>query len=453
MPDLTQSRPKQNGTGAEEHPAAGERPSLKGIIGILPVPRTLGSFVILITILAFIAGEARNELALTLLGTVFLTILAYCFFSVLFLGLLHRRKARSLSLFILSENVNTGKEGELVIKSSGGDPPKKSYFWRLPAVLIRCELCLETKDGRVIRHYADPGTENYSKFPVKERGAYYGKCERLVIFDAPLFFRLSLPVGNSVSSKPRLLALPRPAEEAAALSLKSGGAEQRSEPHYRKSDELTDHRPYVPGDDPRRINWKLYSHAPLGDLFVREGESVPPPHSRLLIMIDTEADATLYSVNEGRRAVDLLCENALAAALEFSARGMDILIGYSGQSAESGSGTGSPLNAAELASRLAWPAAIFRPNAAIRAVLPRAPEDRSVLILALPRSSTESSALDLFIKNRETRQSADLVFLYDAESQKAVELEGAARACVNLYNRRPGVHAEKIAVAAQGREN
>jgi len=481
-----ESKPDQYHTGGRF------RPYIGGIIRIFPVPRTLGSFIILVTVLAFIAGKFRNELALTLLGTVLLISLVYCFFGVFFLGIIQRRKARLLSMVIVSETVSTGKEGELLIKTSSGEPLKKNYFWRFPAILIRCELCLETNDGRVIRHYADPGIEKYSRFPVRERGAYYGVYERLVVFDAPGFFRLSLPVENSgpeqssgpmrrvlQNKTPRLLAFPSPAEDPVHLSIKSGGTERRNEVHYRKSDDLTDHRPYVPGDDPRRINWKLYSHVPLGELFVREGEPEPPPHSRLLILIDTETDRSLYTADEARLAVDMLCEIALAAALEFFSQGMEILIGYTGGEAyisdEVSSGPGGlsggqrtggrliggkaesgPLNAAELASALAWPAAISEWN---RAVLPNAPEDRTVLILALPRSTAEPSALDRFLKNRDARQNVDIVFLYSAENQRtggrqSAELENSARISVNLYNGRSGVHAEKIAVSpARERKN
>ena len=200
----------------------------------------MGSFVILITVLAFLAGWIRNELAITLLGTVFLCILAYCFLAVFLLGVIHRRKAGLLSLVIVSETVNAGTEGELFIKTGGSDQNKRNRFWSLPAVLIRCELCLETKDGRVIRHYAKPGAEKYSSFPVKERGAYYGKHGsradslrteglrsegRLIIFDAPGFFRLPIPAGNKVPplAGPRLFAVPRPAEELIPVSLRYGG--------------------------------------------------------------------------------------------------------------------------------------------------------------------------------------------------------------------------------------
>jgi hypothetical protein len=96
--------------------------------------------------------------------------------------------------------------------------------------LIRCELRLETRDGRVIRHYADPGKENFCSFPVQERGAYYSNLlsgqnigeprifdaaaqraqvrfhDRFVVSDAAGFFRISLPLHQNEGA--RLLAVP-----------------------------------------------------------------------------------------------------------------------------------------------------------------------------------------------------------------------------------------------------
>ena len=449
--------------------------------GVFPFPQTLGFFIILVTVLGFVAGWLRNELVLTLLGTIFLTILAYCFLGIFFLGLIYRRKAKTLSMVITSETVSAGKDGEVLLKTKG-DTPKRNYFWRLPALLVRCELHLETFDGRVIRHYTDPGAEKFSNFPVKERGAYFGEDDRLVISDAPGFFQLSLPIGgnspaegkqtNNKNEKPRLLSLPSPMEETLHFPVSSGGTTQRNEPHFRKSDELLDHRPYVPGDDPRRINWKLFSHAPLGDLLVREGEPEPPPHSRLLILIDSEVDLSLYTFNEGRQAVDLLCESALTAAQDFSLRGIDILIGYTGGKIIGGKEESAAMNATEIASALACPAAIFRSPSSLQqrrfrikpekaglpeenspASLPDAPEDRSLLILALPRTFAETSvpyALDQFIKKQSTHQNTDLVFLYSTGNRKTSELEESAAACVNLYNKKSKIRVVKIELNAAG---
>ena len=454
--------------------------------GLFPIPRTMGSFIILITILAFLAGALKNELALSLLGTVFLTVLVYCYLGVFFLGLLHRRKIRTLSLVISPETVPIGGEGELYVKSSS-QVAGKGHIFRLPAIFARCELCLKTADSRVIRHYINIGKEKYVRFPVKERGAYFSGLhsaadfspeaehgsavyDSFVVFDALGFFRLSLPIQQSEGV--RLLVLPHPGEEPVSIFPRAGGTEQRNEPHYRKSDELTDHRPYVPGDDPRRINWKLYGHTPMGELFVREGESQPPPHSRLLILLDTEADSSLYTLDEARRAVDLLCETALAAALEFTAQGMDILIAHTSlRTVPDNNPVNAPLNAAEPAIALAWPAAIAWPrpvNAELpRIVVPRinlpeanfahASRDRAVLILTLPRAlfrtQAGSSALDLFLKHREARQEVDILFLYDAHSPRAAELENSAGSCVNLYNGKQGIHAKKSAAASSGKNS
>ena len=404
----------------------------------LPRPRSLGSFVILLTLLSFTAGRIRGEPALILLGTIFLVVLAYCFAVVLLSGILNRRKALSLSMVIVSKTVPVGGEGELAIAS--GAPSSIKRFWGIPAVLIRCELCIETKDGRVIRHFANPATENFSSFPVKERGAYSSKRDRLVIFDAPGFFSLGFSIYQN--ENPRLLALPNPAEEAIPLFLRSGGTEERNEPHYRKSNELINHRPYVPGDDPRRINWKLYSHVASGELFVREGESEPPPCSRLLILIDTEADSSLYSLDEGRRAIDLLCESALASAMIFSSRGMDVLIGYTGGGITGGGEESAPLDSSQLAAALAWPAVINWP--ASSGELPQAPGEAGVLVLALPRkvagdTSASQSALNKFLNKRQ--QETNLVFIYKAEGRKAAEIEQEAARCISFYSGKSGVHA------------
>ena len=437
---------------------------------LIPRLKTMGCFVILLALLAFGAGKLRNELVLTLLGTIFLVILLYCFLAVFISGLIYRLKIRHVSMTILNEVVSVGKEGTLSIM---GQSSGKRVFRRFPAVIFRYELYLETKDGRVIICYIDPDHEKDCNFPVKERGAYYGEYDRFRIFDAPGFFSLCLPVYRSKS--PRLLAVPFPVEDTITVPLKPGGSEERKEPHFRKSDEFIDHRPYVPGDDPRRINWKLYSHAPLGDLFVREGESEPPPHSRLLILIDTEVDQSLYSINEGRRAVDLLCESALALASEYISKGLDINIGWTGGNIiGSVKENGFPGNA-EISAALAWPSALrtlnsskkesrFRaaagghfPKADYQQELPKTAEDRAILIIALPRTlrsgqSTKVSALDKFLLSRETRHEADILFLLDSQNEKtgtrrAVELEDAARACLNLYNKKSGIHSNLAAVS------
>lgn len=421
------------GSTASKPPAEITEASLKGTgsgkLPLVPRPGTLGIFVMLVTLLAFAAGHLRNELALTLLAAVFLTILVYCFAVVFLLALFHRRRLSSISANVMTKIVTAGKEGEVRFTAKG-------RFFRLPGVLIRYELKLETLDGRVIRHIFDPAlasAKGTSFFAVRERGAYYGSRDELAVFDVPGFFRLAFPIPQG--DDPRLLAVPVPAEESISFSIRSGGEEQRSEPHYLRTDDLTDHRPYIPGDDPRRINWKLYGHA--GDLFVREGEPEPPPHSRLVILLDTQADPGLYNPEESRRAVDILCRNALAAALEFSGQGIEVSIGHTGGKIREG-------KASELAPALAWPAAL---PMASPLDLPSLPKARplsgaaGILILALPRAYAESAALDRFLKNRGPDKNVDLLFLYEERNAKAADLKEAAETCAAIYGRKPGIHA------------
>ncbi|GHU15364.1 hypothetical protein FACS1894163_01790 [Spirochaetia bacterium] len=404
-------------------------------------PQPMGIIIFIIIIAAFIAGEIRQELALTLTASVFLAAWAWCLIMTLILALLHCKRALALSTRISPQEIAAGTRAEVFFSASlaqvSASKKPTGRFFRLPAILIRYHIKLKTLDGRSAGHIFDPDTldQGACSFEVPLRGAYYSDYDELAIFDAPGFFRFSWRLVQS--SDPRLLASPRAAEEPVSVRVRSGGTEQRNEPHYRRTDNLIDNRPYIPGDDPRRINWKLFSHG--GDLFVREGEPEPPPHSHILIMVDTQCDPALYSAEAGRLAVDRLCENALAAALECAAKGMDVLVGYTGGEVRGGT-------PAELAVALAWPAALpLGANGSVRHLnsdYPDAP-DRGFLILALPRTigggGAESTALDRFLKKRDVKQGTDLIFLYEGE-----QLDGPAETCAAIYGQKGGVHARRI---------
>jgi uncharacterized protein (DUF58 family) len=383
----------------------------------------LGGAAAFVALLAFVAGSLRKELALTLMNSVFLAVLAYTFLGVLILAGLHKKKALTLSVRPAARNISPGNRGEVLLTRAGSGEDR---FFRFPGILIRYSLRLGTRDGRIIRHIFDPdaSAEGERFFAVRERGAYYGSRDGFIIADCLGFFRVVLPLPREES--PRLLAQPAPAAESIPVYVRSGGNVQRIEPRFRRTDDLTDHRPYIPGDDPRRINWKLYGHG--GDLFVREGEPEPPPHSRLVILVDTQADPALFTPETARLGVDLLCENALALALEYLGRGMDIQIGYTGGGLRGGS-------AAEAAEALAYPAAL--PLTAGEE-LPEA-DDRGVLLLALPRDSGEGAALEKFLRNRGGKQPVDLVFLYQGEA-----LDESAETCVRWYRQKAGVHARRL---------
>jgi uncharacterized protein (DUF58 family) len=383
---------------------------------VFPIPQNLGVFVLILTGMALFAGRIQAEIALSLMGVVFLVSLGYCFVAMLFLGFVNRKRAASATAWILTRQIRAGEESELAFTLNV--PYESKRFIRLPGILVRYELHIATKDRRRVRYMFDPDVlrNKVNTFPVPERGAYYSNADdtdRLMLSDALGFFQLYLRVP--VDTGCRLLAIPKLAE-LLPVQTRSGGEEQRSAPRFLRTDNLIDHRPYIPGDDPRRINWKLYGH--IGDLFIREGEPEPPPHSQLLILVDTQADRACYREEAARRGVDLLCESALAIVAEYAERGMEISVGYSGGNIAGG-------NLQELAAFLAYPVAI---GLSAEPVLPMPVEERGVFILALPRAQFGNSALDQFLRNRNARLVVDIVFLYSDE-----RLTTAAETCARFY--------------------
>jgi hypothetical protein len=51
------------------------------------------------------------------------------------------------------------------------------------------------------------------------------------------------------------------------------------------ADEFFEVRKYYPGDDPKKINWKMFAHT--NELFIRKKEETPPPKSNILFIIDS----------------------------------------------------------------------------------------------------------------------------------------------------------------------
>ncbi|MDR1446311.1 MAG: DUF58 domain-containing protein [Treponema sp.] len=418
----------------------------------------MGVFVFLIVILAFIAGLFRNELALFLVAAVLLAIWAYCLLFTLILAFLNRKRARSLSFRISPGRITAGEETALLLEQ--GSENRRSGFFVFPAIIARCRINLRTKDGRLLRHMFNlVHLENgVSFFTVPERGAWYCLSDEVLIMDSLGFFCFSY--RSFQEGSPRLLAGPRSGAGAEPVHARSGGEEQRSAYNYQRTDNLIEHRPYIPGDDPRRINWKLYSHQ--GELFVREGESEPPPHSRLTILVDTQTDPVLYSGRTGRQAVDMLCEYALAAAMDCVGKGMEIQIGWIG-------GGGRGQSPEELSAALAYPASlplkaagelVSAADSVDAAGIPVSPE-YGCLILALPRkpppkaevplrntgSVGGDAALDRFLQKQGSARRIELLFLYggpDSETGAGRSIREAAQTSASIYSQKPGLNARPV---------
>jgi hypothetical protein len=381
-----------------------------------PKPRPIGVFALCIAALSFTAGFLRKEPVLPLVGAVFICCLAYCFLSVFFLALLHRKKTLMIFTRIVPEKVNIHENAEILLS-------QKISFFQMPGVLIRYKLLLTTKDNKKIEYVFDGNffKNKSSDFPAARRGAYYGMYDDLVFQDIFGFFYNVLKLPQDKSE--RLLVMPVPAEAVPAARYLASGEKRRSETKIHKTDDLTEQRPYVPGDDPRRINWKLYSHA--GELFVRQEEHEPPPHSQFILLLDTDADSVLYSVKEGLDAVDSLCSIALSLLIEKESSGAEVLFGYTGGEVKSGP-------PAELS---AYPACTMPGCGQQLPDIPALSGSRSIFIIALARrNGIENSSLQDFIKKRNSAQTIQIMFFYNSE-----KLKNYAEASAIIFNQIAGV--------------
>jgi hypothetical protein len=115
----------------------------------------------------------------------------------------------------------------------------------------------------------------------RRRGRYKSSGGCCYIKDMSGFFNIRLSMG----AEEQLTVLPGTTGVEDSLNLAAAGGMHISRRVKKKrSDELLESRQYFPGDDVRRINWKAFAHS--GELFIRLGEELPLPESRLTIAVD-----------------------------------------------------------------------------------------------------------------------------------------------------------------------
>lgn len=114
------------------------------------------------------------------------------------------------------------------------------------------------------------------------RGRYFYKRLYLNIRDFAGFFAAAYP-------QPPCLSVPYIVVQPVIPSQKTVFPDLRSRtvndlPSQERTSELYESRPYFPGDDPRKIHWKLYAHT--NTLSIKLGAFEPPPVKRLTIYIE-----------------------------------------------------------------------------------------------------------------------------------------------------------------------
>ena len=114
------------------------------------------------------------------------------------------------------------------------------------------------------------------------RGRYFYKRQYLNIRDFAGFFAV-LYMQPPCLSVPYTVVQPvLPPDKALSPNLRSHAVNDL--PSQERMNELYESRPYFPGDDPRKIHWKLYAHT--NTLSIKLGAFEPPPVKRLTIYIE-----------------------------------------------------------------------------------------------------------------------------------------------------------------------
>ncbi|MDR2522008.1 MAG: DUF58 domain-containing protein, partial [Spirochaetaceae bacterium] len=246
----------------------------------------------------------------------------------------------------------------------------------------------------------------------------------------------------------RLCVTVPPLELPAAARAQHGGDGGRDERRAVKSPELLDNRAYIPGDDPRRINWKLYGHS--GDLYVRTESADRPPRACLTLIVDTEFDGALFTPTAARAAVDALCAAALAFARDARRHGDAAHILYTRPP--------RPLDTPHLrpqecspeadAHTLAYPAALPLGTGRLPPpspdALPHLAEAAPLLdavYFALPRTRMPASALERFTRGWPATGRLAVVFICTNDA-----LSSAARENVRWCGGKEGVYADAMRV-------
>jgi len=287
-------------------------------------PFTIRGLLILALSLAVLAaGLVRADLAALFWGSSFLLFSAYALAAGHVFRLSLRRQAARpelVSVILPAAGIFSDEETEaqVLVRLPRAFPPGIGVRLRLPldwherridAVTLRCV----------------PGRNERSiPFSAKYRGTYASteavfEVRDLLGFTAnllPVPLRETLTVFPSLSPVPDTSTLMEQAEDSAVYA-----------PRRRRSEELLEARKYYPGDDVRKLNWKVFAH--LNELFLRIGEEVPPPESRILFVLDCTA-SPLVPHAIAADYLDRLVESCASLLVSLLGRRIDVMLSLPG---------------------------------------------------------------------------------------------------------------------------
>jgi uncharacterized protein (DUF58 family) len=277
-----------------------------------------GAVFFLLSLFILIVGALRMELAAILWGSAFTLLAVY--------GVV----ANGITQSILRSFFRRAPDPMDFTLSAAGVFPGISTAAQLNAELPRCrapgikvrfEILLYWPGREPLGLSCDlRGGRNHREFELSPayRGLYRSREVRIVLSDLLGFtrFPLTLPLNE------RLRVFPAVQPEAVRRppSLE-GGQEEHHRTRQRRNEELLEVRKYFPGDDIRKVHWKVFAHT--SELFLRIGEETPPPESRLLVILDSAPSKAVPPRFEADY-LDSLVEICAATVLEVLTRGYQV---------------------------------------------------------------------------------------------------------------------------------
>jgi len=281
-----------------------------------------GVFMFALSIAILTLGILRTDMAGLFWGACFLLILLYAVTGNAFTRALASRgknKPGFLEAHLPASVLSPGDEAEAHVALS---IPRAL----VPGFSVVFSLPLSWHERRIdtVRAVLSPGANSRTiRFRAEKRGSYAADTALIEVRDILGFTHgaVSLPLEESVRVFPRILR-----ESPAPASAEEGGDSVRFSAHRLRSEELLEVRKYFPGDDIRKLNWKVFAH--LNELFLRIGEETPPPESRFLYILDAARNPRVPPKTSADYLDGLVEACASAMSLSLS-QGVDILFIHS----------------------------------------------------------------------------------------------------------------------------
>jgi uncharacterized protein (DUF58 family) len=277
-----------------------------------------GALFFFLSLFILIIGVLRMELAAILWGSAFTLLAVYSLLANRITQLVLRRffeKAPDPVDFTLSA------AGVFPRSVATAQLNAQLPRYRAPGIKIRFEILLYWTGREPLRLSCDlRGGRNRRVFEFSPayRGVYQSREVHIVLSDLLGFTRF--PLTLALAERLRVYPAVQPEEVRRPPSLE-GGQEENRRMRKRRSEELLEVRKYFPGDDIRKVHWKVFAHT--SELFLRIGEETPPPESRFLVILDS-APTKVVPTRIEADYLDSLVEICAATVLEVLARGYQV---------------------------------------------------------------------------------------------------------------------------------